>query len=264
MPSPFPGVDPFIEGQGVWHDFHQTFVITWREFLMRRLPPQYVARVEEHVYVNRAEAESAGRVTTRIPDVLIEASGVARGEADAEDDGPVVTLVPTVMRHVVDDPLREGYIEIKRRADDGVVGVLELLSPVNKTGAGRDEYLVKRGELLARRVHLVELDLLLRGPRFPFEGRFPDGHYHAMVSRGDRRPDCEIYSWKLPDRLPVIPVPLGPDDPDLPVDLHAVFETTFDRGVYDRLVRYDRPVGLRLDEPLRRWVDERAAVRTTR
>ena len=53
MGSRFPGVDPFLEGQGVWHDFHQTFIVTWREILMRRLPGNYVARVEEHVYLDR-------------------------------------------------------------------------------------------------------------------------------------------------------------------------------------------------------------------
>jgi hypothetical protein len=43
----------------------------------------------------------------------------------------------------------------------------------------------------------------------------------------------------------------------LVIDLEEVFTTTFDRGPYDRLVRYDEPVGMRLAEGLQQWVDER-------
>ena len=50
MPSPFPGMDPFIEQQE-WEDFHSTFNTVLREQLSARIEPQYIARVEKRVYV---------------------------------------------------------------------------------------------------------------------------------------------------------------------------------------------------------------------
>ena len=35
MPSPFPGMDPFIEGQR-WQDFHATFIAVLKELLAVR------------------------------------------------------------------------------------------------------------------------------------------------------------------------------------------------------------------------------------
>jgi hypothetical protein len=253
MASPFPGVDPFIEGQGVSHDFHQTFIVTWREFLMKKLPAHYVARVEEHIYLDRGGGDEEGPVR-RVPDVLIEQrspKGAAREASGA------VTLKPTIVRNIIGDPIREGYIEVVRRGDNSLVAVLELLSPTNKTGSGRGEYLLKRDQVLRGPAHLVELDLLLRGPRMPFRDALPEGHFFAMISRADRRPECEVHAWTVRDRLPAIPIPLEVPDPDVVIDLHEVYTTTFARGPYDDLVRYDQPIGVPMADDMRNWVNGR-------
>ena len=52
MPSPFPGVDPFIESQK-WEDFHTTFIGVLRELLVPQVRPQYVVDVERYLYVTR-------------------------------------------------------------------------------------------------------------------------------------------------------------------------------------------------------------------
>ena len=251
MGSPFPGVDPFPEGQGVWHDFHQTFIVTWRELLMRKLPSNYIARVEEHVYLDRG-GEDEEVLVQRIPDLLVE----QRSQSGTEREGSgAVTMKPTILRHIIGDPIREGYIEVVRKSDNRLVAVLELLSPANKRGEGRGEYLVKRDQILHSPAHLVEVDMLLRGPRMPFHQRLPDGHYFAMISRGNRRPDCEVFPWTVQDRLPPIPIPLEAPDPDVVIDLQEVYSTTFARGPYDELVRYDQPIGFPMDEAMQKWVD---------
>ena len=256
MPSPFPGVDPFIEGQGVSHDFHQTFVVTWRELLMRKLPTNYIARVEEHVYLDRGgEGEELQR---RIPDVLVE-QRAAKGQP--RDVSGAITLEPTVLQNIIGDPIREAYIEVVRRGDNSLVAVLELLSPANKSGSGRGEYLLKRDQILRGPAHLVEVDVLLRGGRMPFRGSLPAGHFFAMISRANRRPDCEVYAWTIRDRLPAIPVPLESPDPDLVIDLHDVYTTAFERGPFNELVRYDRPIGLIVADEMQRWVTERLSSR---
>jgi len=249
MPSPFPGVDPFVEGQRVWHDFHQTFIVTWREMLMRKLPSNYVARVEEHLYLDRGGEDEPAVV--RIPDVVVEqrsSTGVQR------EPSATVTIKPTIVRNIIGDPVREGYIEVLRRSDNTLVAVLELLSPTNKRGVGRGEYLLKRDQILRGPAHLVEVDMLLREPRMPFRESLPAGHFFAMVSRADRRPDCEIFPWTLQDRLPSIPIPLEAPDPDVVIDLHQVYATTFERGPYDELVSYDKSIGFPMDDDMKRWV----------
>ena len=54
MPSPFPGMDPYIEGQ-MWEDFHHELISEIRHELVPQLRPKYVPRVELRIYVERAE-----------------------------------------------------------------------------------------------------------------------------------------------------------------------------------------------------------------
>ena len=57
MPSPFPGMDPYIEVPDVWRDFHHTYVPALRAELVRHLPDRYVAKVEENIYIREPSAE---------------------------------------------------------------------------------------------------------------------------------------------------------------------------------------------------------------
>ena len=43
MPSPFPGMDPFLENPAFWTDFHFTFINYWREALADTLPDEFEA-----------------------------------------------------------------------------------------------------------------------------------------------------------------------------------------------------------------------------
>ena len=52
MPSPFPGMNPYLEREGIWQDFHASFVPAMRDALSEQLRPRYVISVEEHVYVH--------------------------------------------------------------------------------------------------------------------------------------------------------------------------------------------------------------------
>jgi len=97
------------------------------------------------------------------------------------------------------------------------VTVVELLSPANKAGDGYEIY--KRNQLMARQVHLVELDLLLKGKIAPMVKPLPRGDYHYLITRSEHCPDCEVYAWNLPDTLPKLPVPLLAPDGDVICDL---------------------------------------------
>src|SRR5205807_1726822 len=137
---------------------------------------------------------------------------------------------------------RETYIEILHLPERSLVATLELLSPANKEQPGRTEYLAKRRALLFQNVHLVELDLLLEGRRLPLQKPLPPADYYYLVSRGDQRPDCQVYRWTLRQPLPILPVPLRHPDPDITVDLGAVFATAYERGRFSRRINYQGPI----------------------
>ena len=52
MPSPFPGMDPFIEDQE-WDDFQATFHVVASELLAPAIEPKYLARIKRQEYSER-------------------------------------------------------------------------------------------------------------------------------------------------------------------------------------------------------------------
>jgi hypothetical protein len=253
MPSPFPGVDPYLESQGFWPDFHATFINYWREALADLLPDNYEVRIDERVNLVEVPAEKVKRFE---PDLAIS----QRGPSPAGSPAPqgVATLEPVTIPLLIEEENRETYIEILHRPNRTLVAVLELLSPSNKEEPGRSLYLARRNALLWQSLHLVELDLLLGGRRLPLQRPLPPGDYYALIARGDRRPACEVYAWTVQQPLPAIPIPLQAPDPDVWLDLAAVFATAYERGRYARSVDYQAPPGLALTEDKRNWIWQQA------
>ena len=255
MPSPFPGMDPFLEG-AEWEDFHATFNTVIREYLAPRLEPRYLVRIERRVYVERTTDD---RPPVRRADVAVFVAeetalawaGPAAGSAQAAV--PVECTLPMPEEH------RETYLVIRLQDTREVVTVLETLSPGNKRPGsdGRREYLKKRDEILQSRTHLVELDLLRGGQRMPMGTPLPAADYSVVVSRSQRRPRAEAYLWTIRDPLPTIPVPLDKGDPDVPLDLQAVFTTVYDRARYDLSLDYTASVAPPLGEADSAWLQAR-------
>lgn len=59
MPSPFPGMDPYLEGY-LWPDVHHSLATQIRDQLMPKLRPRYVARIEIQVVVDDAPQSEIG------------------------------------------------------------------------------------------------------------------------------------------------------------------------------------------------------------
>jgi hypothetical protein len=68
MPSPFPGMDPYLEGPLLWHDVHQALASQIRQQLAPRLAPRYVARLETR-FVASTPDEQVRLVTVEVRDV---------------------------------------------------------------------------------------------------------------------------------------------------------------------------------------------------
>jgi len=217
MPSPFPGLDPFLESQGFWLDFHTKLLTYCSDAIHAALPGRYAALIGERIS-------------------LVDLTGEARLARKDLDEVP------------------ERWIEIKRLPDLALVTAIEILSPTNKSGLGRSQYLQKRRELLDQPVHLVEIDLLLRGQRLPMGGPLPPGDYYAFVSRAEKRDSSDVYAWSIHRALPAIPIPLSPPDPDLSLDLAAVVARAYDQGRYHRLIHYADPLDLPLCAEDQNWL----------
>jgi hypothetical protein len=151
----------------------------------------------------------------------------------------VATLEPEVIGLAVEDPeeVTEKWVEIRSLDDDSIVTWIEVLSPRNKRGTGRQRYLAKRASLIERPVHIVEVDLLLCGRPLPMQRSLPEQRLYAFVSRAERRPQSEVYSWDLRDRLPAVPVPLRQPDPDVLLDLAAAYNSAYKDGRWTHFLR---------------------------
>ncbi len=49
MPSPFPGIDPYLEQSRFWRGFHNGLIFAIQAYLNANLPPGYAANYEEQV-----------------------------------------------------------------------------------------------------------------------------------------------------------------------------------------------------------------------
>ena len=257
MSSPFPGMDPYIEAEGFWRDFHASFIAYWRESLLHQLPSHYDVRIDEQVRLVPAQDEAPG---PKRPDVAVvqTAGGVRRGDVTGRVEGGVATIEPVSIANAEFEEVRDTWLEIYHRPDESLVAVLELLSPSNKSGPGRDQFLARRIELLRRDIHILELDLLLSGSRLPLKDPLPAGDYFALLSRAERRPMCQVYAWGLRRPLPRVPVPLRAPDADVGADLGELFKTTYDRGGFGRRLKYDGELKLPLSTADRAWAMESA------
>jgi hypothetical protein len=257
MPSPFPGMDPQIEFLHKWADFHTDFLVGCREQLNRRLPTNYLATLGERILLvdeNEEGEKIAGRVI--LPDVAVtqETQSAARSTGM---EGRSAVLEPTTLPQAEwIEPPTQAYVQITYVPEERVVTDIELLSPSNKRAGSEDRlaYLAKRKHVLRHRIGLVELDLLIGGERLQMLAPLPKGDYYAFVTRSPTWRHCDVYAWQVRDPLPAIPVPLRPQDREVELDLGAAFAQTYERGWYERLLKYDR-LPMFLSEQDRIWAE---------
>ena len=250
MPSPLPGMDPYLEDRALWPDVHSSLIAYTREALQPQIRPKYIARIGE-----RIQLADVGH--SYVPDVLL----VHPLREPAPTLSPAGTPVADEPRTIAyfDEERHVPYIEIIYRETGEVVTLIEVLSPANKVGDGRDQYLQKQSELLETAVNLVEIDLLGYGKdtvlaRNAVITEPADWRYLINISRGQRRRELEVYVVPLWQRLPRCRIPLRPPDPDAVLDLPAVFSRCYDVGGYDLLIDYSRPPAVLLRDEETAWL----------
>lgn len=258
MPSPFPGMDPYLEGE-MWQEFHERLANQISMQLMPQLTPKYVALLAKRYVINRPALGIFDLPSSHAiyPDVhIVEPPGLRIAERRAS------TLL-------ADEPTTEVFndievpqlsIEIRDVALRRLVTIIEILSPANKYGEGRYEYNARRRELLHTDAHLLEIDLLRQGVRILDDIEdLPQAHYYVYLSRSiNRHGSTQIWAIDLRSRLPRVPVPLIMPDPDAVLDLGAAVRACFELVGYERLLDYSAPPPPpELDADVREWVEER-------
>ncbi len=238
MPSPFPGMNPYLEQSTVWHDFHETLLPTIREAITAQVRPRYVVKVDEHIYIHELPEQEERRLVGR-DDLTVAHAPVPAFEYSA--GGTATIEAPVRVRLPEIDIERQSFLEIRDRDSGLVVTVIELLSPANKqAGPDREQYLRKRAQLLKSEVHLIEIDLLRGGPRLPLQ-QLPTCSYYVLLSRAEERPNAGLWPIQLSDSIPTIPIPLSAGQSDATLNIQAALHRVYDAAGYDDYIYRNEP-----------------------
>lgn len=267
MPSPFPGMDPYLEGE-LWQEFHERLAHQISVQLLAQLPPKYVALLAKRYVVGAPTSGILPGLGLNIidwsqqrviyPDVHVAALPERRLREPAVGYEAGVALMEPAVE--VANPLPEApqlSIEIRDVAQRRLVTLIEILSPANKHSQGALEYFERRMRLLNTDTLVMEIDLLRGGARILLMAEPPPASYYVYLSRTERRPYTQIWSASLRERLPVVPVPLLHPDPDVILDLQAAVDACFALVGYERLLDYaDPPPPPPLSDEDAAWLEE--------
>lgn len=257
MASPFPGMDPYLEGE-YWQEFHERLANQISMQLMPLIKPKYVALLAKRYVLHQPALSLFGLPPedSFYPDVHIVAPLKSPQPLPMASEGGLMTkpAVTLTNSHYVPQ-LR---LEIKQASNQRLITVIEILSPANKYGGGHEQYNQRRIQLMQASVSLFEIDLLRRGKRIELAGgELPKADYYVYLSRSTNRPFTEIYPMQLREPLPILPMPLFPPDPDVPLDLQAAVNACFDLVGYEHLLDYSvAPPPPTLNQEDVRWLQE--------
>lgn len=221
MPSPFPGMDPFLENSALWPEFQSHLMAAIYELLDRNTGEKYRARI---------------------------------GRREYSSETPLFTSV-------IREDHAENFVEIRSCSNGRLVTLVEIVSLANRTTeAGRNAYLMQRSRAIRARAGIVEIDLITQGkPILDFErGSLPPYDYTVAVTRPHTPDRYEIYTSTLDRRLPKFKLPLANDDRDTIIDLQSAMGIAYDQGGFARRIDYEAPppTDIQLIESSQEWLTD--------
>lgn len=228
MKSPFPGMNPWLEGY-MWPDVHNDLASAIRSLLAPQIAPKYVARL---ALATIMDSDPESEIGITYPDVeLLHRLDTANEPAVAYGGKTMSLTEPTiVMPFTLPIPVKFPIIEVRDAANNKLITAIEILSPVNKRNPNLVDYRKKVDDLHKRGVHVMEIDLLRRGTR-PFSTKKAVSHYQMLLLRAQSN-NALIWSVNIQDKLPVLPVPLRKPDLDVFLDLGNAMDIIFERSLY--------------------------------
>lgn len=263
MPSPFPGMDPYLEGS-VWSDVHLRLATEISVRLALRIRPKYLTRLATQTVQDRTAGTEIGIMypdveifQRRIPpprQPVLAGSGVALAE--------VAPITPALTIPSFNFEVRLVRVEIYDTEHQQLITAIEMLLPINKREPDLTKYRLKRDRLEAGGVHILEIDLIRRGQRPVMTPRVYDRQqaatapYLITLTRAGAE-SLEVWPVQLQDKLPVVAVPLRTPDPDVPLDLGGALHTIYDQAGYDLSIDYRRtPPPPAFDPATQVWMEQ--------
>ena len=254
MKSPFPGMDPYLEGY-LWPDVHNRMASIIAELVGAQIAPKYVARIELYTISDTSPEEDIGIM---YPDVeVLKNINIASEPPSPTYDSPSIISPPTIeIPYSAPIEVRIPKIEIRDKANNTLITAIEILSPVNKRKPGLQPYREKRKNLHSVGVHFLEIDLLRRGIR-PFQHpAMPSNDYIISLLRAKKK-KTTIWGFDVNDNLPTVPVPLKTPDPDAILDLGKVMQLLYSRGFYHLSIDYNKlPPKPAFPKAIRVWMQD--------
>ncbi len=239
MPSPFPGMDPYLELH--WTSVHLRLIAESETYLNEHLPEGLYAGIEQRTFIIRDDV----LVREIYPDVAIDLQGPNTPVASG---GTAVATMPIAQRIRLEEEseVKQRFLEIREAAgDQELLTSIEFVSPANKTaGDGRKQYLKKQRECRDGGVQTVEIDLTRAPGRdrlFPLRRLPPERRstYAAVVRKIGSSVTTDYFQLPLRQPLGAILIPLRWDDDDLPLPLQPMIDRIYQTGRYEKRLRYD-------------------------
>lgn len=258
MPSPFPGMNPYLEHPAIWEDFHASLAIEIRRQLTPKLHPKYVATLMPHItYEEIGIGEPSQTVK---PDVAILWPSQQPSPTKDTELSPSASIItaPLLTEAIQPEPIKLYTLEVRHVASQQLVTSIEILSPVNKRRGHPAflKYQKKRADLPAEGVHLLEIDLLREGSRFPVRAILPPAPYFVFLQRAETV-QVEVWPVTVSTPIPITAVPLLPPDPDIPLNLNQAIHTIYDEAAYELRIDYRQEITApKLSPKEMAWIDE--------
>lgn len=205
MPSPFPGMDPYLEAPELFGDFRTSFVVQLMEAMNARLPVPYAAVVLRHFPAHLPADDSAAVPCSSYLEV--------RRRIDGEEQ-PAATII-------VLDRSDKDEGEGRRRYSSRQLAAM--------TRGHLVEIDLLRGGTHATQAPLEMMQMF--GPA-----------YHVNLARFGTSVGHELYAGHLTASFPIIEVPLLPGDGPVALELQPVLDRTYDTGPYAGRIDYAGPV----------------------
>jgi hypothetical protein len=260
MPSPFPGMDPYLEHPARWPEVHLYLILAIQDELLPQLGPRYYVAVEQRLRsIDPTDPTELALIGIADEAVVAYTAADRPGDGAPGVNGAAVDhharapgaqrASPRVVTVSLPRPVevRERYLEVREAASNEVVTVIEVLSPTNKRGRGRREYEEKRLAIAGSLTNLVEIDLLRAGDPLPVHRqedpaargeRLAQGDYRVLVSRGFRGHQADLYPIDVREPLPCVSVPLAREDAEPALDLQKVLRSVYERGRFESRIEY--------------------------
>lgn len=234
MPSPFPGMDPYLEHPSACPNVHHRLMTEIADNLAPQLLPKYQILIEERIY----QVDGQDSILVGVPDLAVQQ---LRPEATTATTA-VATPEPLTVTLSMPETVRQGYLEIREIATGQVITVIEVLSPINKrAGKGRLDYENKRALILSSGTNLVEIDLLRQHLPMPIQDDLARSHYRILISPAQKRPQADLYAFNLRDRIPRFALPLRWTETSPILDLKQLLDGIYDRSGYGYVIDYTQP-----------------------